>query len=357
MEKEELLETIKEATQTFPKIGDIINGTVLESKTRELFLDLGFLGTGIIYGREYIEAGPIMKTFKPGDKITAKLIDLENENGYIELSLKEAGEKIKWDELKKLRETGEVFEGKVLEANRGGLILDISGIKGFLPVSQLSLEHYPRVEGGLKEKIFEELGKFSGQSLLVKIIDLNQKEERVILSEKAGFSEKIKKALSKYSIGDDVEGEVTGIADFGAFIRFDETLEGLIHISELSWQLVENPANVVKVGEKVKAKIISMENNRVALSLKALKPDPWAGIENKYKKEDMIEAQVIRFSPYGAFAQLAPEIYGLIHISEFQNEENMKKTLEIGKNYKFKITGIEPQDHRLTLSLIIKEDK
>ncbi len=336
-----------------PQIGKIVEGKVIGKGRSAVFLDLGALGTGIIYGKEFQETKDEIKSLKIGDSVFAKIIDLENEEGYIELSLSGASNELAWEELKTKKEKGETITVKIEGANKGGLLAEVSGIQGFLPVSQLLPENYPRVEGADTNKILEELQKFIGQEMGVKIFDLDPRENKLILSERAKESEKIKEILKNYKVGDVVEGEVTGVTDFGAFIRFGKPeLEGLIHISELDWQLVEDPADIVKVKDKVKAKIIDITNDRVSLSLKALKQDPWEKIEEKYKKGDIVEGKVTKFNPYGAFVEISPKIQGLCHISEFGTRSKMETALEIDKTYKFQILQIEPKEHRMSLKLV-----
>jgi small subunit ribosomal protein S1 len=336
-----------------PRIGDIVEGKVIGIGRSAVYVDLGVFGSGIIFGREFYEARSVLKGLKNGDTIFAKITDLENDEGYVELSLSQAANELNWVNLRQKQEKGEIITVKISGVNKGGLITEVSGIPGFLPVSQLSSEHYPRVEGGDTTKIVKELQKFIGQELNVKILDLDSNENKLILSEKAKESEKVKETLKKYNVGDIVEGEITGIVDFGAFIKFGkEKLEGLIHISELDWQLIEDPSEVVKVGEKVKAKIIEIANDKVSLSLKALKKDPWQEISEKYKKEDIVEGQVTKFNPFGAFVRLNPQIQGLCHISEFGSKKKMEEKLEIGKKYKFQILEIKPEEHRMSLKLV-----
>jgi len=211
-------------------------------------------------------------------------------------------------------------------------------------------ENYPRVEKGDSTKILKELQKFVGQEMKVKIFDLDARQGKLILSEKAKENEKIKEMLKKYKVGDVVKGEITGVTDFGVFIKFND-LEGLIHISELDWQLIEDPSDIVKIGDKVKAKIISINEDKVSLSLKALKQDPWKEIEDKFKKGDVIEGKVTKFNPYGAFVELAPKIQGLIHISEFGTKTKMQEVLKIGEKYKFQVLSLDPKEHRMSLKL------
>jgi small subunit ribosomal protein S1 len=270
-----------------------------------------------------------------------------------------------------MRDSGQIISVRVTGVNKGGLLKSLDNIQAFLPVSQLAPEHYPRVADADKSKILKELQKFIGKTLEVKILDLLAEENKLILSEKAKSEEKTKETLKNYKKGDLIEGEITGIADFGAFIKFpaaavdkNEQIEGLIHISELDWQLVENPAEVVKVGETVQAKIIDINNNQVFLSLKALKKNPWEEIEQQYKKGDVIKGKVTKFSTFGAFVEIMPKIRGLCHISEFSApggpasgwdpKEKMEELLKIGETYDFTVLLIEPKEHRMSLKLVTK---
>lgn len=334
-----------------PKIGDIVEGKIIASGKSSLFLDLGAIGTGIIYGKEFQEAKDSFKNLKIGDNIFAKIIDLENEQGYLELSISQAGQEIAWESLKQKKEEGEILKVKILGANKGGLMAEVAGLAAFLPVSQLESDHYPRVEGGEAQKILKELQKFVGKELEVKIFDLKPKTGEVILSEKAKKTEEIKEILKNYKVGQVVEGEITGLTDFGAFMKFGPELEGLIHISELDWKIIEDPSEVVKVGENIKAKIIDISGDKVSLSLKALKKDPWQEVEKKYKKGDVVEGKATKFNPFGVFIQITPKIQGLCHISEFGSQKKMEETLKLGKKYKFEILLIEPKEHRMSLKL------
>jgi len=347
-----------------PRVGEIVEGKVVARGRSSVFVDLGAVGTGIIYGKEFYEAKNDLKDLKIGDQVFTKIIDLENEDGYIELSLSGASKELTWDNLREKKEKGELITAKILGANKGGLLTEISGIPAFLPVSQLAPEHYPRVEGADSAKILRELQKFINTDLELKIFDLDPREDKLILSEKAKGAEKIKEILKNYKVGDVVEGEITGVTDFGAFIKLlpSEALakenptepleiEGLIHISELDWRLIENPAEVVKIGEKVKAKIIDISNDKISLSLKALKKDPWVDIEKDYKKSDMVKGAVTKFNPFGAFVKITPEIQGLCHISEFGTRSKMEEQLKIGEKYEFQILEIRPEEHKMSLKL------
>lgn len=337
-----------------PKVGDIIEGTVFEINRNGLFVDLENFKTGVVLPREIKENPDYFKKIKKGDKILVKILQFENKDGYIEVSLKEAGAEYGWKGLENKMEVKEIVESKVLKANKGGLILEIDGIQAFMPVSQLSGEHYPRVEGGDTQKILQQLQKLVGKELKVRVIDLDPEENKLIVSEKATQEKEIEKIIKKYKIGDIVEGEVTGIVDFGVFIKFD-SLEGLVHISELAYQLIENPHDIVEIGEKVKAKIIEIDKDKISLSIKALKKNPWEKVRNKYKTDQTVKGTVTKFNPFGAFVQLDKDIHGLTHISEFGTEVKMKEMLEIGKKYNFKIISIKPSEYRMALKPIFEK--
>ena len=333
------------------KPGEIAEGVAIEKKGGMLFVDLGPRGTGIVYGREYKAAEDIIRGIGVGDRLSGKVVEMDNDRGYIELSLKEAGEERRWADIARMRQSGEPVEIKISEANRGGLILEYQGIRGFLPASQLSAKNYPRVEGGDKDMILGELQKLVGQTLRVKIMDSDPLEQKLIFSEKGIASEETLRALALHKIGDTIEGEVTGVVDFGAFVRFDEALEGLIHISEIDWVLIEDPRAVLKAGDRVSAKIIDIQGEKIALSLKALKEDPWVKIAEEFHPGDIVKGNITRFTAFGAFAQIAPQIQGLIHISEFGSQQKMQETLTQGRAYDFKIMLLDPKEHRMSLGI------
>ncbi len=344
-------------------VGSIIEGKVVARDRSSLYIDLGNQGTGIIYGREFYEAKETIKGLEIGDIVFAKIVEMENEDGYRELSLRDATKDINWQKLRDLKTSGEIINVKITGVNKGGLLTSVHNIQAFLPVSQLSPENYPRVADADKAKILKELQKFVGKTLEVKVLDLLAEENKLILSEKAKTEQLLKELLKDYKKGDMVEGKITGIADFGVFIKFpsfaetaegeasQKQIEGLIHISELDWQLVQNPAEIVKVGEIIKAQIIDINNNQVFLSLKSLKENPWEKIEKEYKKGDVIKGKVISFSTFGAFIEVLPKIRGLCHISEFTSQKEMEELLKPGETYDFEILLIEPKEHRMSLKL------
>ncbi len=337
-----------------PKEGEIVEGKIAGKGRATAFIDLGPFGTGIIYGQEFQATKDELKDLNDGDIVKVKIISLDSEDGYVECSRIQAKKDLAWDILEKQKEDGELISVKIEGANKGGLLAKISGIPSFIPSSQLSSENYPRVEGGDSSKVLKELQKFIGTELSVRILDISKETEKIILSEKGKENEERETSLGNYKEGGIVEGEITGIVDFGAFIRFGEGIEGLIHISEIDWSLVENPHDVLKEGEKIKAQIIKIENGKVFLSLKALKKDPWKEIQKNYKEGDVIKGFVSKFISFGAFVEIEGGVQGLCHISEFQTREKMEEVLEIGKTYDFKILSINASDHRLSLRILEK---
>jgi len=336
------------------RMGDIVEGVVIGIGRSAVYLNLGPQGTGVIFGREFLEEKERLKGVKIEDTIAAKIVELENEDGYIELSLREAGRELTWDKLKEQKAAEELLKVKIVGANKGGLLADISGMQAFLPVSQLSQEHYPKIEDGDSTKILQALQEFMGQELEVEIFDLDPKEEKIILSERSKERKKVKEILSQYKVGDVMEGEITGVVDFGAFMKFgakEEEIEGLIHISEIDWQIIENPSLFLKVGDKIKAQIIDISNGRASLSLKALKEDPWKETAKKYQKGNVVEGRVTKLNPFGAFVEIESKIQGLCHISEFGTRKAMEEALSVGNSKKFQILEINPDEHRMSLKI------
>lgn len=343
------MEARLDSVPDFPMEGALVEGPVVALGKQKVYVELHPFGTGIIYGREYLQANDILRKVKVGDTIAAKVIESTNKDGYIELSLMEARQALIWADAEKAVAKGTVFELPVKEANKGGLMLDWQGISGFLPASQLKADHYPRVEDGDKGKILDELRKLVGEKINVVIITSDANEGKLIFSERGPQEEKATQT-GEFAVGDTVEGEVTGAVEFGIFVKIKEGLEGLVHISEIDWGLVENPKTLYKVGDKLPVKIIEIKDGKVSLSIKALKEDPWKSAGEKYKKDQLVDAVIIKYNKHGALASIEEGVAGLVHISEFAGVEELHKTLQLGRLYKFKITLFEPSNHRMTLS-------
>lgn len=335
--------------------GELIDGAVISKEKSSIFLDLQPFGTGIIYGREFLNAKDLIKNINVGDVIKVKVIEKENEDGYVELSLREARQAHMWADAEQAVQDKTVFDLEIKDANKGGLILEWQDIQGFLPASQLKSEHYPRVEDSDKDKILKELKKLIGQKLGVSIIAALPKEEKLIFSEKEESSGERQEIIEKYSVGDELDTEVAGIVDFGIFLKIEDGLEGLVHISEIDWGFVDDLRTMFKVGDKVRAKIIEVKEGQISLSIKALKENPWKEFEDKLKKGDIINGVVIKYNKHGALVSIKEGVAGLVHNSSFDSENKLREKLELGKTYNFQITLFEPKEQRMTLAYL--EDK
>jgi small subunit ribosomal protein S1 len=346
---EELLASADPATAgSGLAVGDVVEGTVIAVEKHEIWLDLGARGTGLVIGREIEQTDDI----KPGDTISASVLDPESDQGSAILSLKKVAKEKGWESLEEKMAQGEIFTIKAFDANKGGLLVEVDGIRGFLPVSQLSAENYPRVSGADKDEILHRLTNLVGKPLAVRVLDVNRRESKLILSEKAARREDTASRVAKMKLGDTVQGLITGVVDFGIFVNVDG-VEGLIHISEIAWDRVENPNKYVKTGDTVEAKIIAIDRDKLSLSMKQLTPDPWLEEIKKYQVGDEVSGKIIRITPFGAFVQVTPAIEALVHISELadQHVEDPNQLVKLGETKQFRVIAIDPESHKLSLSL------
>ena len=336
-----------------PKVGDIVTGKVLSVDKGEVRIDVEGVTTGIVRGRELFAESREHANLKTGDEVEATVMEMENENGDMELSFRVAGYQRAWDNLRKWAKDCLTIKAKVTGANKGGLIMQVEAMPGFMPVSQLDPEHYPRVTGGDKSRILEKLQELIGKDLEVKVIDADEKEEKLIVSERAVWEDAQKAVLESYKIGDIVNGEVSALTSFGAFLKFGEGLEGLVHISEIAWQRIEHPRDLLKVGDHVKAQIIQLDKSKIYLSLKRLVSDPWKQVGEKYKINDKVKGKIIKIEPFGLMVALDEDIHGLAHVSELSDQPmgNITEKFKIGQEVEFEIMNIEAIEHRLGLRL------
>ncbi len=336
--------------ETSPQLapGEVIEGKVLSIRKHELWIDLGPHGVGLVPRREI--GG--MRTLNEGDPVTASVVDPEIDDGYALLSLRKAAKDRGWDEIKRIFDEGEVIEVTAYDANRGGLLIELEGIRGFMPVSQLSAEHYPRVTGADKDEILQRLNALINKPISVRILDADRKANKLIFSEKEAIREGLAERFEKLKVGDTVKGVVTGVVDFGAFVNVSG-IEGLIHISEISWERVNNPGDYVKVGDTVEAKIIAIDKDRLSLSLKQLQEDPWAKEVEKFTKNDEVEGTVTRITPFGAFIQLSPAVEALVHVTELGEGDSVdpEKIFKLNEKKIFKILDIDKESRKISLSL------
>ncbi|MFH0806669.1 MAG: S1 RNA-binding domain-containing protein [Candidatus Brennerbacteria bacterium] len=347
-------ELVKTETAAFGvlKIGDLVEGTLIEKGARRLLVDLGRHGVGVVYRGELLGVKGAVKDLVAGSTLHAKVVEVDNDEGYVELSIAEAGRQKAWAAVSDLKDKGEALTVKVTGANKGGLTAELEGLPAFIPVSQLAPEHYPRVVSDDRSEIGTALQALIGTELSVKLIDANPRTGKLILSEREASEVSTRELVKNYSEGQIVEGIVSGIADFGVFVRFTDnpSIEGLIHVSELDHRMVENPKEIVKVDESVKAKIVEIKDGRISLSLKALKDDPWTTASERYPVGTEVKGTVYSTNPFGALVNFE-DLQGQIHVTEFGGIEEMKKHLAAGKSYMFTVQDVKPTERRVLLKL------
>jgi small subunit ribosomal protein S1 len=328
--------------------GEVVEGTVTAVRKNEVWIDLGARGVGVVMRRE-IGHG---QTLEEAQSVTVSVIDPEMDEGYALLSMRRAVKDRGWDELQRVHEANEIVEVVPYDANRGGLLVELEGIRGFLPVSQLAAGHYPRVSGADKDEILQKLHALTSKPLRVRVLDVSRKDNKLIFSEKEAVKDDMQARFSELKVGDEVEGVVTGVIDFGAFVNVDG-IEGLVHISEISWERVDNPRNYVKVGETVKAKIIGIDKDRLSLSLKQMSEDPWLEQVKAFTTGDLVEGKVTRITPFGAFVQLSPSVEALVHVSEMSDDENVnpEQLFQLNEKKQFKVLDVDTDNRKIALSL------
>lgn len=329
-------------------VGEVTTGTVLTLRKHEVLIDLGPQGVGFVPRREV----GFSRALKEGDEVTASVVDTELDNGYSLLSLRKAAKDRGWEEVAAKLESGEVIDVAPYDANRGGLLVEYEGVRGFLPVSQLSAEHYPRVGSSDKDEILQRLNSLIGQSLKVRILDSDRKANKLIFSEKEAIKDGLADRLSSLKISDTVKGVVTGVVDYGAFVNV-EGIEGLVHISEISWERVNNPGDYLKVGQTIEAKIISIDKDRLSLSIKQLSQDPWLDEVEQFKSGANVEGTVTRITPFGAFVQISPAVEALVHVSELGEGDNAdpEKVFTLNERKSFTVLEVDKENRKISLSL------
>ena len=355
---DDLLAGVEIATLRY---GDLIEGKVIVVQKHEVCLDIGHFGIGIIPRRELTSTA----TLGVGDTLGVSVISPETAGGYAVLSLRRALRSRGWDEIQRVFDNSEMLEVESYDANRGGLLIEFEGVRGFLPVSQLSAEHYPRATSLDRDEILHKLNKLVGQKLKVCVLDLDRSANKVIFSEKEALKEIIARQLEALNVGDILEGTVTTVIEFGAFVSVND-IEGLVHISELSWERIEDPRKYVKVGQKVKVKVVAIDKGRLALSIRQLTPDPWQKQAESLKIGDIVTGQVTRVTVFGAFVQISPVIEALANVSDIgggpsdrakKGEGSSDSAIKpedifvVGQAYQFTILDINREGRKIALKL------
>lgn len=335
-----------------PKPGDLIEGRAIVLGKNHILVDINGVATGIISGKELIDSSDTAKKLQIGDPVTAFVLENENDDGMIVLSLRKSAHLKIWDRLRDLYKNGGTIEVVAKEANKGGLMTEIDGVRAFLPVSQLAPVNFPRVDGANAEVILKKLQKLIGKKFTCTVILLDENMPKIMVSERGAFEELRKKEMSKLKKGETIEGEINGIVKFGLFVTFDN-LEGLVHVSEITWdEESNNPQKNYKMGEKVKAKVIGFDEEKISLSIKRLERDPWMEKIKDFPVDSVKTGEVNKVTDYGIFVTLAEEVTGLVHISEFQNESSAPEELfQKGDKVDVKILEVNENDRSLKLSL------
>jgi len=329
------------------KRGDEIEGVLVEKTKQVLYLDIGGKTEGMVIDREMKAAADFIKELKVGDKVTAIVTQPENESGQTLLSLKKAAQDAIWQEFTEKLKTGESIKVFGQEVNKGGLIVLAKSLAGFIPTSQFN------------SKWLGKINQLINQEIEVKTIEVDRQQNRLIFSEKevsqAGLIKEQSLALKKIKVGDVLEGEVTGIMPFGLFVRVKTPvdLEGLVHISEISWEKVDDPSKFFNQGDKIKVKVLAADQKtgKLNLSIKQLQLDPWEEIEKKYPSDTRVKGEIVRLAPFGAFVNLKPGIEGLIHISKIPAE----KVLKVGDKVDCFVESVDREARRMSLGLVLKE--
>jgi small subunit ribosomal protein S1 len=350
---------LEKDTIKIPQIGDVIKGKVITASKSEVKLDIDGVLMGIVRGPEMYNEVPEFTDLKPGDEVEAAVIDEENEKGLLELSFRLVGQEKAWVNLRQALKDKTTVKVKIMDANKGGLLSRYCQIDGFLPVSQLAPDNYPRISGGDKSKILEKLKSFVGQEFEVTVMTLSEDDNKIIFSEKDVWNKKQKPALDKYKVGLTVDGKITAITNFGVFVSFGENIEGLIHISELAWQRIDSPSEMYKVGDKITAEIISIDGAKVFLSAKKLMKDPWLEASAKYQIGQVVSGIILKVNPFGLFVKLDDEIHGLAHVSQLSvnTKDKITDLYQTNEVRDFEVVSISPSEHRLGLKLASAKDK
>ena len=346
-------ELLKDSPQVFrAKPGELVEGTVIFKGKNKMLLDLAGVATGIVSGRELRDSLNTYRELNTGETVAALVLEEENDEGMVVMSLRMASQQKAWDRFHKMIADDKTMKFTAQEANKGGLLANIDGIRTFLPVSQLSPSNYPRVSNSDSSEIITRLGKFIGHTFTVKIITLDEAAGKIVVSEREAMAEERAKALEGLTVGDVKDGLVSGIVKFGLFVAFDG-LEGLVHISEIAWGHVKNPSEFAQVGDRVKVKIIGVDGEKLSLSIKQITKDPWEEIAERYPVGKKVEGAVVRFADYGAFLALEKDITGLVHLTEIAHEKvtDPAQALKIGQKVEAQVINIDIDERRIGLSI------
>jgi small subunit ribosomal protein S1 len=344
---EELVRAIEDSLKDF-KEGDLVAGTVVRIDRDEVLLDIGYKSEGVIPSKELSIRQDVdpSEVVKVGDPIEALVLQKEDKEGRLILSKKRAQYERAWSRIEEIMRSGKTITGPVIEVVKGGLILDI-GLRGFLPASLVELRRV------------RDLHPFVGQQLECKIIELDRNRNNVVLSRRAFLeesqSEGRKKFLESLKKGERRRGLVSSIVNFGAFVDVGGGVDGLVHVSELSWKHVDHPSEVISVGQEVEVEVldVDLERERVSLSLKATQEDPWREFERRYQAGEIVSGTVTKLVPFGSFVRVGDGIEGLVHISELSNDhvDSPEQVVQVGQQVRVKVVDVDVSRRRISLSI------
>ena len=326
--------------------GDVQEVTVLSTSRDHILVDVAGLATGLIPDKELSATA---SRLKPGDTVRAYVMSLENDNGYVILSLKRAERERLWNMVEQRNTAGETIGVKIVQANKGGLVAEYGNMQGFIPVSQLSFKHYPRVDGD-RSKIQRKLAELIGTTMDVKILSFDKVSNKIIFSEKAAGDAEVEQKALNYTVGQKVKGKITGIVDFGLFVNIGD-IEGLVHISQASWQRINDLKDHFQVGQEVDTEVVSVDGGRISLSIKKLLPDPWQIEAKNLAVGDKVKGEVTKVTPYGAFVKITENLEGLFHVSQMGESKKPQELVEEGKTYDFEVISIEIELRKISLKL------
>lgn len=355
MSMEELLASVEMEVRV-PRRGEILDGEIASISENQILVSLGSKSAGVIAGRE-LEAIPPeeRKQLQVGQVVPVYVVRPHDDEGNVVLSYTRAREQQAWKKVEALMEANEIYEGTIDGYNKGGLIVRVFGLRGFVPASQIGYMRRVQASGDTPEERWKEM---VGEPIKVRVLEVNRQRRRLILSERAASNEsrqEIKeRVLADLEEGQVYKGRVTSLADFGAFVNINGA-DGLVHLSELSWERVSHPSEVLKVGDEVDVQVISIdrEKQRIGLSIRRLQPDPWLEKVKQFQEGQLVEGVITRLTKFGAFARIADDIEGLIHISEISDKhiEHPREALNEGETVTLRIIRIQPEERRIGLSI------
>lgn len=355
---EDFWEILKSAAPIIsPKIGEVVTWKILSISSKMILVDLNSQFTGIIAGSDMHSSIDDISKLKIGDLVESIVIGDDKDSWLTVLSIRKASQVKLIGRLHSNFDTKEIITVIPNEANKGWLLIDLDWIKWFIPVSQLTPVNYPRVEWANPERILAHLNRLVGKPFKVRVINVDPDGKKIIFSEKAAVEEERGVALTKLKVGDQVDWVVSGILTYGLFITFS-WLEWLVHVSEIDWGHVNDPSKFAKIGDKVKVEVIGIDTDKISLSMKRLKHNPWDELAKKYKVWDIIKAPVTRISKFGIFLALDGWISGLIHLSEISNDmvKNIEDFVKVGELVEAKVITFDPNEKRIGLSLKTTDD-